>query len=50
MPEKLERCVQEVMRQGHTESEAYAICNSKLNKPKKKPKQGKKIIEDYEKT
>ena len=31
MPQKLESCVQQVMQQGHTESEAYAICNASLN-------------------
>lgn len=31
MPQKLESCVQQVMQQGKTESEAYAICNASLN-------------------
>ncbi len=34
MPAKLERCVADLIRQGHTESEAWAICTAKL-KPKK---------------
>lgn len=28
MPEELDRCVQEVIAQGHTESEAFAICQA----------------------
>lgn len=31
MPTKLESCVMQVMEQGKTESEAYAICNASLN-------------------
>ena len=31
MPQKLESCVMQVMEQGKTESEAYAICNASLN-------------------
>lgn len=31
MPKKLESCVTQVMAQGKTESEAYAICNASLN-------------------
>lgn len=31
MPQKLESCVQQVMQQGKSESEAYAICNASLN-------------------
>ena len=41
MPKKLERCVADVMRTGKTESSAYAICQSSINKAKKanpKPK------------
>jgi hypothetical protein len=41
MPKKLERCVTQVMATGKTESSAYAICQSSLNKTKKanpKPK------------
>lgn len=35
MPAKLDRCVQEVMSQGKTEEQAYAICNAAIkdNKP-----------------
>lgn len=32
MPDKLHRCVQHVMGKGHTESEAYAICNASIGK------------------
>jgi hypothetical protein len=41
MPKKLERCVADVMRTGKSESSAYAICQSSINKAKKanpKPK------------
>lgn len=31
MPEKLDRCVEEVMKQGKTESQAYAICNASID-------------------
>mgnify|MGYP003333428755 CR=1 FL=1 len=34
MPKKLERCVTSVMKQGKSESSAYAICQSSLNKMK----------------
>lgn len=34
MPKKLERCVADVMKQGKSESSAYAICQSSLNKMK----------------
>lgn len=38
MPAKLERCVMDVMKQGKSESSAYAICNASLNTGKKKTK------------
>lgn len=37
MPDKLERCVADLMKQGYDESAAYAICTA-AQKPKKKPK------------
>ncbi len=40
MPEALEKCVQELIKQGKTESEAYAICNASINKTVKE------VIED----
>ena len=41
MPKKLERCKTAVMKQGKSESSAYAICNAALNKGKKSSKKGK---------
>ena len=38
MPEELDRCVRELMRQGYTESEAWAICKSRLNMKAKRDK------------
>lgn len=35
---KLDRCVQDVMQQGHDKSSAYAICNASMNKSKKDKK------------
>lgn len=37
MPPKLERCVEDLMKQGYSKSDAYAICTA-AQKPKKKPK------------
>ena len=42
MPKKLERCVVDVMRTGKSESSAYAICQSSLNKTKKANPKSKK--------
>lgn len=36
MPAKLERCVQDLMRQGHSKSSAYAICVKSTGIKKKK--------------
>ena len=38
MPKKLDKCVSAVMKQGKSESSAYAICNASLNKDKKTKK------------
>lgn len=35
MPKKLERCVASVMKQGKSESSAFAICNASINAAKK---------------
>lgn len=32
MPQKLKRCVLDVMKQGKTQSSAYAICTASLQK------------------
>lgn len=35
MPAKLEKCVKDLMKQGKSESSAYAICQASLKKKKK---------------
>lgn len=35
MPKNLDRCVSQVMKQGKSESSAFAICNAAMNKVKK---------------
>lgn len=42
MPKKLDRCVKELMKQGKSESAAYAICNASINAKKKKTTKRKK--------
>lgn len=43
MPKVLEDCVKEVMKQGKTKPQAYAICTASLQKSGKiKKKNGKK--------
>lgn len=43
MPASLDRCVQDLMRQGKSEDEAYAICQAQMKKPEKiAPKATKK--------
>lgn len=42
MPKKLEECVKKVKKQGKSESSAWAICKSSMNKKKKTKKKGKK--------
>lgn len=45
MPEKLDRCVQELMRKGYTESQAWAICKARLgNHEHKTENEGYKCI------
>jgi hypothetical protein len=39
MPDKIHRCVNQVMKQGKTESSAWAICNASLGKMVKAHKQ-----------
>jgi hypothetical protein len=34
MPAKLERCVKDLIKQGKSESSAYAICTASINKMK----------------
>lgn len=41
MPAKLERCVNKVIKQGHTKSSAYAICNASIGKKKSTSKSKK---------
>jgi len=38
MPEKLDRCVRKLMKEGKSEKSAFKICNSSINKKKKKKK------------
>lgn len=40
MPKKLEDCVKSLMKQGYTQSSAYAICTASI-KPKKDGKKKK---------
>lgn len=43
MPKKLDRCVAAVIKQGKSESSAFAICNASINATKKaNPKTMKK--------
>jgi len=41
MPEKLDRCVKKLMKQGKSKDSAFAICTASVMKDKKK-KKGKK--------
>lgn len=41
MPRELDRCVQELKRQGYSESEAWAICQSRMNSKKLEEVEGK---------
>ena len=44
MPEKIDKCVEQLMKQGKDKDEAYAICTYSINKENKemKRKKGKK--------
>ena len=37
MPASLDRCVQDLMKQGKSRDEAFAICQASLNKKEKLP-------------
>jgi len=37
MPAKLDRCVQDLMKQGKSRDEAFAICQASLNKEEESP-------------
>lgn len=39
MPKKLEDCVQQLIEQGYTKQQAYAICQNSINKEKEKEKE-----------
>jgi hypothetical protein len=50
MPEKLDRCVKELMKKGHSESEAWAICKKALKMRYEKAKRiftGQLITKEY---
>ena len=49
MPAKLDRCVQQVMRQGKSESQAFAICNAAMKNESTKMQESMKTKETIDK-